>query len=344
MSSTIPIKNIYYMLSYAFGALQYDQYAPIASEAFDHIHDLFAAILVHGTTQLLKQGLYHAYEAHQDDLVTIRGKIDMAGTIRHQVQQRRMVTCVSDEFTADTLFNRILKSTIVLLVRHGEVQPKQKLVLTQLALHFHAVRTIDLSSVAWQTLRFHQHTQRYVLLMRICQYICQGMLMRTADGGTRLAQFIDDQQMAQLFERFVLAYYRQHHPALRAAAPHIDWVVDYGDTSQLPRMKTDIVLSFPAHTLIIDTKYYSKSMQQQYTRASLHSHNLYQMYSYVKNYAAGRNEPVSGLILYAKTDALTSPDTDVVMHGNRLRAQTLDLDQEFAGIRRELDAVVVGNA
>ena len=340
MSSNIPIKNIYYMLSYTFTTLRHDQYAPIAAEEFTHIHDLLTAIVVRGTTQLLKQGLYHAYEEHQDDLATIRGKIDMAGTIRHQVQQRRLVACISDEFTADTLFNRILKSTITLLLRHGNVQSRQKIALKQLTLHFHRIGTIDLRSVSWQTVRFYQHTQRYALLLRICQYITQGLLMRNADGGTRLAQFLDDQQMAQLFERFVLAYYRQHHPALRAAAPHIDWAIDAGDQHQLPRMKTDIVLFFPNHTLIIDTKYYSKSMQQQYNRASLHSHNLYQMYSYVKNYAASHPESVSGLILYAKTDGLHSPATDVVMHGNRLRAHTLDLDQEFAGIRQQLDELV----
>jgi 5-methylcytosine-specific restriction enzyme subunit McrC len=169
----------------------------------------------------------------------------------------------------------------------------------------------------------------------------QGMLVRNADGGARLERFLYDKEMPQLFERFVLAYYRYHHPGLRAAAPHIDWAVDSdSDTSQLPRMKTDVVLSLPKHTLIIDTKYYTKSMQQQYTRASLHSHNLYQMYSYVKNYATTRKEPVSGLILYAKTDAIHHPATDVVMGGNRIMAHTLDLDQEFAGIRHQLDALV----
>ena len=341
MASNIPIKNIYYMLSYAFGALRHDQYAPLTNESFDHIHDLFAAILVHGTTQLLKQGLYHAYEAHQDDLLTIRGKIDMAGTMRHRVQQRRVVSCISDEFTADTLYNRILKSTILLLVRHGDVQMTRKIALKQIALHFHTVQPIDLSGVAWQTIRIDQHTQRYALLLRICQYIVQGMLVRNADGGTRLERFLDNKEMPQLFERFVLAYYRYHHPALGAAAPHIEWAVDSdSDTSQLPRMKTDVVLSLPNHTLIIDTKYYTKSMQQQYTRASLHSHNLYQMYSYVKNYAASDREPVSGLILYAKTDAVHSPATDVVISGNRIMAQTLDLDQDFAGIRQQLEALV----
>lgn len=38
----ILIKNIYYMLAYAFQVLKRNNYANIASEKFEHIEDLFA--------------------------------------------------------------------------------------------------------------------------------------------------------------------------------------------------------------------------------------------------------------------------------------------------------------
>ena len=38
------IQNIYYMLSYAYQVLQQQDYQCIASEKFEHIDDLFAAI------------------------------------------------------------------------------------------------------------------------------------------------------------------------------------------------------------------------------------------------------------------------------------------------------------
>jgi 5-methylcytosine-specific restriction enzyme subunit McrC len=55
---SIIIKNIYYMLAYAFQALGQPQYDEIASEEFENIHDLFAAILAKGALKQLKQGLY----------------------------------------------------------------------------------------------------------------------------------------------------------------------------------------------------------------------------------------------------------------------------------------------
>lgn len=39
------IQNIYYMLSYAYQVLQQQDYQCIASEKFERIDDLFAAIL-----------------------------------------------------------------------------------------------------------------------------------------------------------------------------------------------------------------------------------------------------------------------------------------------------------
>ena len=42
---SIFIKNIYYMLSYAFQILKQSNYDEVASERFDHAKDLFAAIL-----------------------------------------------------------------------------------------------------------------------------------------------------------------------------------------------------------------------------------------------------------------------------------------------------------
>ena len=61
------IKNIYYMLSYAFKALNQSNYEDIAVEEFENIHNLLAAILAKGIGQQLKQGLYREYINRLDD-------------------------------------------------------------------------------------------------------------------------------------------------------------------------------------------------------------------------------------------------------------------------------------
>ena len=57
----ILIRNIYYMLSYAFQELRKNNYDEISKEDFEHIQDLFAEILFKGISYQLKQGLYREY-------------------------------------------------------------------------------------------------------------------------------------------------------------------------------------------------------------------------------------------------------------------------------------------
>ena len=71
---SILIKNIYYMLSYAFTTLNQGGYENVATEDFDNLHNLFAAILAKGIGRQLKQGLYREYMNRTETLPVVRGK------------------------------------------------------------------------------------------------------------------------------------------------------------------------------------------------------------------------------------------------------------------------------
>ena len=125
-SEHILIKNIYYMLSYAFQALSRDGEEDMAPEAFEDMHNLFAAILSKGIGMQLKQGLYREYINRRDDLATLRGRIDMPGTIQNRLARRAMLACEYDELSENNLLNQILKTTSLLLIRHGDVDAQFK--------------------------------------------------------------------------------------------------------------------------------------------------------------------------------------------------------------------------
>ena len=86
----------------------------------------------------------------------------------------------------------------------------------------------------------------------------------------------------------------------------------------------------------------SHNTQVQFDKHSIHSHNLYQIFTYVKNLEAVKiNDDVriSGMLLYAKTIELIQPDNVYHMSGNEIAVKTLDLNQDFAGIRKTLDDI-----
>ena len=106
-------------------------------------------------------------------------------------------------------------------------------------------------------------------------------------------------------------------------------------------MQTDILLTMEERTLIIDTKYYSHTMQKQFDKTSIHSQNLYQMHTYVTEYDAEHKGNVDGMLLYAKTQEDIVPDDKMQLKaGNTIYFRALDLNQEFAGICNRLEYLI----
>lgn len=337
------IKNIYYMLSYAFQILKQEDYKQVAGEKFDKIHDLFAAILEKGVSRQLKQGLYREYVPMQEDLSVIRGKLNINSTIRLQGQRKQKLACEFDEFSEDNLYNQIIKVTIYRLICAEDVDFDRKQALRKLIVFFESVKLIQPDHIAWNRLTYQRNNRNYELLLNICYLVLNGMLQTTEEGSYKLLSFSDD-HMERLFEKFILEYYKQHHHELTPKSAQVKWNLteepDQHMIQFLPAMQTDIMLQKGNRTLIIDTKYYGQSMIHSYSKETLRSAHLYQIFAYVKNFDKNNSGNVSGLLLYAKTEEEVFPNgKPFAVDGNRIGARTLDLNQNFNEISQQLDDI-----
>ena len=337
----IPIQNIYYMLSYAFQVLNEQGYKDISTEQFDNVAELCAAILSKGIAVQLKRGLGKEYIPQTEALSSPRGKIDITESIKTQSLLRKQLICTYDDFTVNSYLNRILKSTMELLL-HADISKVRKKALRKLMIYFADVDVLDVYSINWN-IQYNRNNQTYRMLVSVCYLVIKGLLQTNTDGSTRLMDFIDEQRMCRLYEKFILEYYRKEHPQITARASQIPWRLDDDFSDMLPVMQSDIMLSKGIRTLIIDAKYYAHNTQTQYDVHTLHSGNLYQIFTYVKNKDAEYGDvshEVSGMLLYAKTDEQIQPDHVYRMSGNRISVKTLDLGCGFDEISRQLDEIV----
>lgn len=337
----IRIQNIYYMLAYAFHVLNEQGYKNITTEDFDNTAELCAAILARGIKIQIKRGLGKEYISRTESLASLRGKIDITESIKTQALQRRQLVCSYDEFSVNSFMNRIIKSTILLLLR-ADIAKTRKKELKKLLVYFDDVAPIDLHSVNWN-MQYNRNNQTYRMLIGICYLIIKGLLQTQSDGTTKLMDFLDEQRMHRLYEKFILEYYRKEYPQITANASQIPWQLDDDMGAMLPVMQTDIMLSYGEKTLIIDAKYYAHTTQLQYDKHTLHSGNVYQIFTYVKNKEAelaDRPHEVSGMLLYAKSDEDIYPENEYWMSGNRIEVRTLNLDGDFSMIKAQLDGIV----
>ncbi len=333
----IRIQNIYYMLSYAFRVLKEQGYRDIATEEFENVSELCTAILIKGVSSQIKKGLYKEYLPKSEPLTLIRGKIDISTSIKEQSMIKKQLVCEYDEFSLNAYMNRIIRTTMDILMRSG-ISKERKKQLRKLMIYFSEVEPLNRKDINWK-LRFNRNNQTYQMLIAICYLILNGLIQMKADGTMKLMDFLDEQRMCRLYEKFVLEYYRKEHPEIKTSASQITWDTDDGYNEMLPVMQSDIMLEKGRNTLIIDTKYYSHITQKQYDVNTLYSGNLYQIFTYVKNFDAGRGD-VSGMLLYAKTDEAILPDNSYKMGGNSIIVKTLDLDCDFSEVRKQLDDIV----
>ena len=338
----ILIRNIYYMLAYAFQELRQNNYAEIEGEKFDDIYDLFAEIMARGISYQLKQGLYREYVERNESMQTVRGKIDINGTIVNKMRNNQQITCTYDELSENNIYNQILVTTATTLIRHSDVKKDKKAKLKQLMLFFQNVQPVDVHTIRWNALRFDRNNKNYRMLIYLCYFIIREWIMTTDDGNFKLHEF-SDEHMDRLFEKFVLEYYKKHHSETKAKAATIKWniVEDATDTSVLPIMKTDIFLSLGQRTLIVDTKYYSNIMRQYYGREKLREAHLYQINTYVTQYDKNHHYNVDGMLLYAKTKEDDIDDKNITLQdGYKLYIRSLDLNNDFESIKKRLDSFI----
>ena len=334
----IRIQNIYYMLSYAFQVLNEQGYKQVATEEFDNVAELCASILIKGVSLQIKRGLGKEYVLQTESLSALRGKIDISASVKEQSMLKKQLVCNYDEFSVNSYMNRIIRTTMDTLVRSG-ISKDRKKQLRKLLIYFSEVEPLNRESINWK-LQFNKNNQTYQMLISICYLILKGLLQTTSDGSTKLMDFLDEQRMCRLYEKFILEYYRKEHPEIKASASQIPWDTDDDYREMLPVMQSDIMLKQGDKTLVIDAKYYFHTTQKQYDVNTLHSGNLYQIFTYVKNLDTERTGNVSGMLLYAKTDEVVLPNNEYKMGGNAISVKTLDLDCDFSMIREQLDGIV----
>ena len=340
-SDTIYIKNIYYMLSYAFKVLNEKSYKKIEVENFENISELLSEILAIGVSKQIKQGLVKDYIEISETTSSIKGKINITDSINEQSFIKGQLNCTYDEFSLNCYLNKILKSTFNLLIK-SDISRKRKKKLKNLLMYFREVDLIDVNSINWK-IRFDRNNQTYKMLINICYLVITGLIHSEKVGDKKLMEFFDDQQMSSLYEKFLLNYFKKEHPNILTHAPQIDWQIDEGIDLLLPKMKTDVTLEYQNKILIIDAKFYSQNTLKNYGKNIHNTSNLYQIFAYVKNKqieVQGKDIEVSGMLLYVKTSQSIQPDSDYVMSGNKISVKTLDLNQDFSLIKEQLDAFV----
>lgn len=343
MESTIPIQNVYYLLCYAWNRLEEGEVVDVSSINSTKLVDLFAKVLTGGTHHLIRRGLDRGYLAFSEDTGRLRGKIDFASSLKRNLLAHALARCEFDELDYNVLHNRILKTTLSRLAWAEDMNSKLKQEVREALSWLRDIDPIHLTSQIFRRVQLHRNNHYYVFLLNICELIHEFLLVDERSGRSRFRDFLRDERcMAGLFEEFVRNFYRLQQKVFQVKSLQIKWKAEPLDDSAmnyLPVMQTDVCLIGHTRKIILDCKYYKETLQQNYGKASIHSQNLYQIFSYLKNKESDLGwEQCEGILLYPVIDR--SVHLTYRIQGHRCQISTINLNQDWQNIEKDMLGII----
>lgn len=337
----IPVKNIYYMLCYAWNELDQSERVLAGSEKFDNIYNLFARIYINGTKNIIKRGLNHYYIEEQEAVSALKGKINLTESVKQRTLTKRQMVCEYDEFSEDIILNQIVKATLTLLLKRPEVDNKLKNQLKKLRYAFDDVDDIRLTKNVFTSIRYNRNNHYYRMLLHISQLIVERALATEEKQAYSFSDFVRDGQMAKLYEKFILNFYHYHlnKQHYKIHSPQFNWQLDdevsLTEERLLPRMQSDIVVeNKPAQTqLIIDAKYYAETLLTGYRSETekIRSNHLYQLLTYM--HQSAYQGQVNGMLLYPTINDEINADYSIAEQTVSIRTLNLNADWEEISAR-----------
>jgi 5-methylcytosine-specific restriction enzyme subunit McrC len=291
----------------------------------------------------IRQGLTREYLKNTESLSNLKGRIDVSESIKRMTMLNRKMVCSYDEFSVNSYMNRIIKTTLEILIR-ADISSERKKEIRSILDYLSDIETVDRYKINWK-LRYDRNNQHYRMLISVCYLTLEGLLQTTEDGKIKTMSFLDEQKMHRLYEKFLLEFYRREFQDkksdnIKVNSKEIKWVEDDNYFELLPAMQSDVMIEYLDKILIIDAKFYSHELQEQFGKNTAISGNLYQIFTYVKNQSLNTpDKKVSGMLLYAQTEDEMHPDNEYKMSGNNIAVRTLNLGQDFSEIKKTLEQI-----
>lgn len=340
----VPIKNALFMYSYIWDKVKNKDYTNLSAEDDFKSSNIYAELFLINVSKIIKRGLYKEYVVRNDELNTVKGKIDIISTINNQSLKNGKIYCEYDELEENNIYNQILKCIAIRLYKSYDINKENKKKLNKVILFFNQVDYVEITQDSFNRLIFNKSNYHYFYILKICELIFNSQILSDSSGKYMFYDLFDsDKGMEHVFELFVYKFYnyelsKKYNVSYQS---EINWQLTGSDISILPVMRMDTLIKTSEETIIIDTKYKKKYTNENFGKKSLVSENMYQMMAYLNNVNASNS--LKGILLYplpyGEKPINESYDCKVVstIQGDaKLQFITIDLSQDWKKISCDL--------
>ena len=266
-----------------FKSAQFDESSIQAIRHFNML-EVFVHLFLNNLVLLTQRGLARHYQAVEDNLPCLRGRILFPQHIRENLVNRARFYVGSDEFTADRPANRLIQSTIHKLI--GSVQqPSNQQLLHQLRICFADIPVSTRLESDWQRHRIDRSMPHYETVM---QWV--GLFLFNHGLSTFVGKHVNQAllfPMEEIFEDFVASSFRRYQRRffVRKQGPR-KYLVKDNQGNDVFAMKPDVSLMERGDGVrfILDAKWKRINEDDSDRKHGISQADMYQLFAYGKKY------------------------------------------------------------
>ena len=269
----IPIKNLFYMLCYAWNVLPIMKDIQVGSEDIEDAYNLLARVFTYGVSKLVRSGFHRSYIEREEELTSIKGRINIQQSINRMSIQNKKLVCDYDEYSSNDIFNQIIKYTIDSIIKNTDIEKETRHDLKNLSVFFEGIDSKEPNKENRAKLVFNRNNTTYRLLIQIAFMLYENSFINEETGKNLFKDFFREEQMHKVFEIFILNFYAMNlnRKEFKVHAPKINWHIEenaqqtWGEYFEVEEnigdRRTDIVVEDKTKNIqiIIDAKYYHKT-------------------------------------------------------------------------------------
>jgi len=334
----VPIRNLFVLLSYA------DNMPELVNSMNDVDEDLITYDFL--CKQFLKEveivnrrGLVKDYVAVTEPTNRLSGRMVMAESMSYMILKKPIVVCEKDEYTANIWINQLIKSTLKSITSNRYVKQET---ISRSFKYMELMPEVDappLTKSSFAKMVFGRHNVHYKRVLQIALLLHEMLLLSHKTGNWSLfSAELDERSLNAIFEKFLFNFYKLEQRDYHVKAEGMQWKLE-GNKALLPGMRTDVSLTHKnkLEKIIMDAKFYRNIFQVYYEKSSFHSHNMYQLFTYLMHQEMHLN--LRGILIYPFNGS-TVDERYVWNERMSMEVMALDLNGSWKDIYQKLIRVL----
>ncbi|RED32185.1 McrC family protein [Paenibacillus sp. VMFN-D1] len=245
-----------------------------------NLFEILALLFTEKILRELSKGILRTYITLQEELNTVRGRVDTISQIRRNHLKSTAVSCIFDEFHPNHDLNKVFKLTLRKIMAQSNILKTRKRANHAMMYLDEVADTVDERAIR-TPIHFDRSNQRYQESYRLAMLLLS-QSAPTSQRGKNIGSSILF-KMNELFESYIAHLIRKLTPNVIIRDHSHKLLINSSTERGVFQLEPDLLITGTnGQSIIIDTKW--KRIDSSYNRHGVKREDFYQMYAYLTRY------------------------------------------------------------